>query len=183
MSQKNNIVLLNGPSSVGKSTIADMLSKQIKRSIFFQVDTIRTYVTNGVIIQDDVEQGRAQINEYIEQHALAIKTVLEGACLYWERGFTVIITDTVYIDELKALYFERLTKFPFYPFLLTASYEELLLRYKHRIRGEYEKDNTKAKRYYDYFSKTYEEDRWIKIITDQQTVQQTFDRVNGILTK
>ncbi len=181
MIMNNKIILLNGPSSVGKSTIADILSKQIERTAFFQVDTIRTYVTNGVIIQDDVEQGRAQMKQYIEQHELAIKMVLEGASLYHERGFTVIITDTVYMNELKDLYFNRLHKDIFIPFLLTARYEVLLARYKERNIKEFERDKTKAKRYFDYFSETYNENRWITLQTDTESVEESLTRVRGFI--
>lgn len=53
MSRK--IVIINGPSGVGKSTISNILSRSIKKGVHIDVDILRHLVANSRLVREQID--------------------------------------------------------------------------------------------------------------------------------
>ncbi len=82
------IFILAGAPAVGKSTTADALAAQFKKSIHISVDHIREMVVSGLI-----HPGSNWGQELIEQLLLARESVTQMAITYHKAGFVVVIDD------------------------------------------------------------------------------------------
>jgi predicted kinase len=73
----NKVIIINGPSGVGKSTISHILSRSIRKGVHIDVDILRHLVANHRLTR--------------EQVALAYRNAASLADNFLAAGYTVII--------------------------------------------------------------------------------------------
>jgi predicted kinase len=76
MSDKR-IIIVNGPSGVGKSTISNILSREVKRGVHIDVDILRHLVANYRLTHEQVH--------------LAYRNAASLANNFLDAGYTVIV--------------------------------------------------------------------------------------------
>lgn len=90
--QKNQIIIITGPSGVGKTTISKKLSQDLDNSVYVSLDTLRSFVKNGYQSPATFKQTAA----VIKQSSLARNCALFIAKVYYKNGFNIIIDDVLY---------------------------------------------------------------------------------------
>ena len=86
MKKSLNFILLNGAIGSGKSTIADILEKKLKRTAILEIEDIRKLVS-------DFKQGE-------EDNALAWKIIYRMCDEYFKNGVSVLLKQTVCSQEM-----------------------------------------------------------------------------------
>ena len=90
--QKNQIIIITGPSGVGKTTISKKLSQALDNSVYISLDTLRSFVKNGYQSPATFKQTAA----VIKQSSLARNCALFIAKAYYKNGFNIIVDDVLY---------------------------------------------------------------------------------------
>lgn len=100
---EKTIYIITGIMAAGKSTIAELLSKKLEKSVHLRGDIFRKMIVNG-----RVEMSENPSEEALHQLDMRYKITANAAKEYYSNGFTVIVQDN-YIGE-KLEYFVGLFK-------------------------------------------------------------------------
>ena len=89
------IVLITGLMASGKSTIAELLAKRFARGVHLRGDIFRKMIVSG---REDM--GEHATVEAVSQLHLRYRLTAQAAKEYHAAGFTVVVQDNYYGDEL-----------------------------------------------------------------------------------
>ncbi|MCY8911708.1 AAA family ATPase [Bacillus atrophaeus] len=90
MEKENAIYLITGVMAAGKSTIAQLLSERLEKSVHVRGDVFRKMIVNGEVQMSDTPSKEA-LEQLLLRHQLAAK----AADMYFESGFNVVLQDII----------------------------------------------------------------------------------------
>ncbi|MDL5140942.1 AAA family ATPase [Bacillus atrophaeus] len=90
MEKENAIYLITGVMAAGKSTIAQLLSERLEKSVHVRGDVFRKMIVNGEVQMSDTPSKEA-LEQLLLRHRLAAK----AADMYFESGFNVVLQDVI----------------------------------------------------------------------------------------
>jgi cytidylate kinase len=93
-----SIYLITGVMASGKSTVSELLAKNINKSVHLRGDIFRK-----MIISNREEMNERPTEEAIRQLNLRYKLTAQVAKEYYENGFNVIIQDNYYGETINEM--------------------------------------------------------------------------------
>ncbi len=155
------VLAITGPAGSGKSTVANLLAKQIDKCVNIDADHVKHMVSNPFIYDDSTEG--VKLWELLGDNIGAL------AANFVNSGYNVIING--YINEPawhKILEHIQLT----HRLLLLPKIDEVikrdLLRHEDYVMGE-----KAVREHYDYFSTSHFFDDFFRLDTSEQTNEET----------
>ena len=92
----NNVVyLITGVMASGKSTVAQLLASRMERGVHLHGDVFRKMIVSG---RDEMRENPPE--EAFRQLRLRYRLAADAARTYWAHGFTVVLQDNYYGEEL-----------------------------------------------------------------------------------
>ena len=98
MENEMSIYLITGLMAAGKSTVAELLAKNIKRSVHLRGDIFRKMIISG---REEMTENATE--EAIKQLNLKYKITVQAAKEYCNAGFNVILQDNYYGETLNKM--------------------------------------------------------------------------------
>jgi|GEM_PF-6703022 len=89
--KKQNLIIITGPSAVGKTAVAKELCKKFKKSVRLDIDRVKHFVASGF----DYSNGKIGR----EQWDLCTKNIIQLTQSYLKSGYTVIIEGVLMNNE------------------------------------------------------------------------------------
>lgn len=89
------IYLITGVMASGKSTVAELLTSKIEKSVHLRGDIFRTMIASG-----RAEMSPQPSGEAIRQLHLRYCLATDAAKTYYDNGFSVVMQDNYYGQEL-----------------------------------------------------------------------------------
>ncbi len=163
--------LITGPAGAGKTTVTNLLAKELGRSVVIEVDVLKKMVKSGYVKEWPYN------NEVALQTALGVKNACDMAKNFMNEGFNVFIDDVVGITDLNG-YYKHLDELPFKTFLLLPNKEV------NKERDANREDKTIGDRVLelnDAFAKKADKGNWHIIDSSNQTAEQTKDEIFSLL--
>lgn len=102
------IILVTGIMASGKSTVAQLLSEQFKKSVHLRGDIFRKMIVNS---RKEVHPDSG--NDVLEQLRLRYRLAAQSAVTYYQAGFTVIVQDVV-VGAMLNDFISYISSRPFY---------------------------------------------------------------------
>lgn len=91
-------IYITGPAGSGKSTISELLSDKIEKTLLLDLDKLRVFFKNPHLAPWDGEMG-------LEQYEISLNAALELAIAALTADYTVIFNDVppkaLYLDKIK----------------------------------------------------------------------------------
>ena len=100
------IYLITGLMASGKSTVSDLLAKSIEKCVHLRGDVFRKMIISG-----RENMSATPSAEAVRQLYLRYKLTADAARSYFDNGFSVVIQDNYYGDELNRM-INYLHKYP-----------------------------------------------------------------------
>ena len=95
---KQKIYLITGLMASGKSTVSDLLAKSIEKCVHLRGDVFRKMIISG-----RENMSATPSAEAVRQLYLRYKLTADAARSYFDNGFSVVIQDNYYGDELNRM--------------------------------------------------------------------------------
>lgn len=92
------IYLITGVMASGKSTVAELLALKIEKSVHLRGDIFRTMIVSG-----RVEMSAQPSDEAVRQLRLRYRLAADASRTYYDNGFSVVIQDNYYGEELSSI--------------------------------------------------------------------------------
>ena len=92
------IYLITGLMASGKSTVSDLLAKSIEKCVHLRGDVFRKMIISG-----RENMSATPSAEAVRQLYLRYKLTADAAKSYFDNGFSVVIQDNYYGDELNRM--------------------------------------------------------------------------------
>lgn len=89
------IYLITGIMASGKSTVAELLASKIDNCVHLRGDIFRTMIVSG-----RAEMSAQPSDEAVRQLHLRYRLAAEAARTYYDNGFSVVMQDNYYGEEL-----------------------------------------------------------------------------------
>lgn len=151
------ICLITGPAGVGKSTIAELLVKEVTKSARVDVDYIRHMIRNGKVRPFPyTEEAKNQI-------ILATRNASDLAKNFNDAGFSVVIDDVVTSKEKLGNYINATKGYRFFVFLLMCNKD--ILQKRDQSRPKEAQMGARSLQLLDEFNNRLDETRWHQIDT------------------
>lgn len=129
MDQK--IYLITGLMASGKSTVSDLLAASIEKCVHLRGDVFRKMIISG---REDMSDSPSQ--EAVRQLHLRYRLTADVAKSYFDNGFSVVLQDNYYGDELNRM-MNYLDKYPVKVVVLCPDVETIKERELHRGKAGY----------------------------------------------
>lgn len=123
--------LITGLMASGKSTVSDLLAKSLERCVHLRGDIFRKMIVSG---REDMSDTPTE--EAIRQLHLRYKLTADAAKSYFDNGFSVVIQDNYYGDELNRM-LTYLHTYPVEVVVLCPDVETIKERELHRRKTGY----------------------------------------------
>ena len=166
MNQK--MYLITGLMACGKSTISDLLAKSLNKCVHLRGDVFRKMIVSG---SEDMSDSPSE--EAIRQLHLRYKLTADSAKSYFEDGFSVVIQDNYYGDELNRM-LSHLHTYPVEVIVLCPNVEVIKERELHREKTGYVGFTVEAL-YNTFMQTTPKIGFWLD--NSNQTPQQTVETI------
>ena len=92
------IILMTGPMASGKSTVAELLAARFPKAVHLRGDIFRRMIVAG-----REEMSEHPTEEAVRQLDMRYRLTAEAAKAYHEAGFTVVVQDNYYGEELPCM--------------------------------------------------------------------------------
>ena len=92
---KNQLFLITGVMASGKSTVAQLLAERLEKSVHLRGDIFRKMIVSG---REDMSEDPSE--EAVSQLHLRYRLTAETALAYFDQGFSVVIQDNYYGEDL-----------------------------------------------------------------------------------
>ena len=166
MNQK--MYLITGLMACGKSTVSDLLAKSLKKCVHLRGDVFRKMIVSG---SEDMSDSPSE--DAIRQLHLRYKLTADSAKSYFEDGFSVVIQDNYYGDELNRM-LSYLHTYPVEVIVLCPNVEVIKERELHRGKTGYVGFTVEAL-YNTFMQTTPKIGFWLD--NSNQTPQQTVETI------
>ncbi|MBI2009335.1 (d)CMP kinase [Candidatus Saccharibacteria bacterium] len=165
------IIAITGPGGAGKSTVAKILAKKIKKCVNIEVDSLKHFIVNG-FVYDESPTG-------LEQWDLLGNNIGVVASNFRKAGYNIIINGYLGDPEwYKVQEYVKLT----HKFLLLPQKGEINKRDAGRD-DDAKLGEKMVSRHHKYFSGDKFFDDFIKIDSTNHTVEETTEKVLKALGK
>ncbi len=129
--EPGRVIVITGAMAAGKSTVAELLARQLPKSVHIRGDVFRKMVING-----RVDMTPQASEEAIAQLHLRYGLASSTADRYAEAGFDAIVQDVIIGAEL-AGFIERISTPRRYLIVLSPSVSALEWREEQRVKAGY----------------------------------------------
>lgn len=129
MDQK--IYLITGLMASGKSTVSDLLARSLEKCVHLRGDIFRKMIVSG---REDMSEHPSQ--EAVSQLHLRYKLTADAAKTYFDQGFSVVIQDNYYGEELQRM-ITNLHPYPVEVIVLCPDVQTIQERELHRGKTGY----------------------------------------------
>lgn len=116
------IYLITGVMASGKSTVAEQLALRMEKGVHLRGDVFRKMIVSG-----REEMSAAPSEEAVRQLHLRYRLAADAAKTYYDNGFTVVLQDNYYGEDLLRM-LDMLKGYPVYPIVLCPSVETVKQR-------------------------------------------------------
>ena len=162
------IYLITGLMASGKSTVSDLLAKSIEKCVHLRGDVFRKMIISG-----RENMSATPSAEAVRQLYLRYKLTADAAKSYFDNGFSVVIQDNYYGDELNRM-INYLHKYPVEVVVLCPDVETIKERERYREKTGYSSFTVET--LYDTFMQTTPRiGFWLD--NSNQTPQQTAETI------
>ncbi|ALC83032.1 MULTISPECIES: AAA family ATPase [Bacillus] len=128
---ERGIFLITGIMAAGKSTIAQLLSERLEKSVHVRGDLFRKMIVNGGVGMSDTPSIEA-----LEQLRLRYKLAAKVSDEYYQSGFNVVLQDVIIGPMLQDIV-EYIQHRPLYVIVLTPRPEIVAAREASRPKKGY----------------------------------------------
>jgi len=184
MNTKQYIVLINGPIASGKTSVALSLAKQCDKGIHLDVDIIRNFVKGGFVEEDLLYKTGDTISDRFQLKLQAIRATVQLALFYVSAGYSVFISDPIYLKEIEEEYrkgFSSVKNTSILFLYLQEDYTELMKRVRSRSTPENEPDS--KVRHFCSFFEAFDKTNWVVIPTNNMTKEDVLKMVQQQITQ
>lgn len=178
MDTKKYIVLINGPIASGKTSVAQSLAKQWDKGVHLDVDIIRNFVKGGFAEEDVLYKDGDVIKDRFQLKIQAIMATIQLALFYVSAGYSVFISDPIYLKEIEDVYRKGLSSVNDTSVLylyLQEDYAELMKRVRTRSTPENEPDS-KVQHFCSLFE-VFDKTNWNVISTNNLSKEEVLETV------
>ncbi len=168
------IIAITGPAGSGKSTVANMLAKQIDQCVNIDADHVKHMIVSAFkydLMPDGTKKWR------FEEWPLVGDSIGMLAKKFWQAGYHVIING--YIDQVAWENIQKQITFTD-KFLLLPELETVKRRDKQRPDDQPMGDGIVTE-HHDYFSSTAYYQDFTRLDTTDNSVEETVDEILKIL--
>lgn len=92
---EHKIYLITGVMASGKSTVAELLASKLERGVHLRGDVFRRMIVSG-----REEMSSEPSEEAVRQLHLRYRLAADAAKVYYDHGFSVVLQDNYYGEEL-----------------------------------------------------------------------------------
>lgn len=133
MAERENrrIYLITGVMASGKSTVAELLAKRLERGVHLRGDVFRRMIVSG-----REEMAQTPSREALRQLELRYRMTAEAAKQYFDGGFSVVVQDNYYGEDLPKMLL-RLEGYPVEAVVLCPDAETVKRRERERGKTGY----------------------------------------------
>ncbi|ULL13777.1 phosphotransferase [Paenibacillus sp. H1-7] len=128
---ERGIFLITGIMASGKSTVAELLSRQFDKSVHLRGDVYRKMIVQG---REEMLPEASQ--EAVRQLELRYRLAASAADAYYDAGFTVVVQDVV-IGPMLQQFVDYVGRAPLYVVVLAPDEETVALREAGRSKKGY----------------------------------------------
>ncbi len=125
---KRAIYLITGVMASGKSTVAELLAARMENGVHLRGDVFRRMIVSG-----RAEMSAQPSGEAIRQLHLRYRLATDAAKTYYDNGFSVVLQDNYYGEELTRI-LDMLKDYPVQTIVLCPNVETVKNREK--LRGK-----------------------------------------------
>ncbi len=125
------VLLVTGAQAAGKSTVGLLVARRAARGVFLDGDAFWRAVVSG-----RADMSGEATPEALEQLRLRYRALGASARVYAEAGFTTVVADNVYGDDLEVLR-GAVAPLPLLTVVLAPSPETVAARERARASGAY----------------------------------------------
>lgn len=162
------IYLITGVMASGKSTVAELLASRLEKCVHLRGDVFRKMIVSG-----REEMSDKPSEEAIRQLYLRYQLAAEAAKIYYDNGFSVVIQDNYYGEELKHM-LQLLENDSVNVIVLCPSVEAVKAREQNRGKTGYSGFTVEVL-YEAFMRETPRIGFWID--TSEQTPEETVDEI------
>lgn len=166
MNQK--MYLITGLMASGKSTVSELLAESLEKCVHLRGDVFRKMMVSG---REDMSDSPSE--EAIHQLHFRYKLTADAAKSYFKDGFSVVIQDNYYGDELNRM-LSYLHTYPVEVIVLCPNVEVIKEREAHRRKTGYTGFTVEAL-YNTFMQTTPKIGFWMD--NSNQTPQQTVETI------
>ena len=164
--------LITGLMASGKSTVSDLLAASLERCVHLRGDVFRKMIVSG-----REEMSAAPSEEAVRQLHLRYKLTADAEKSYFDHGFSVVIQDNYYGDELNRM-LNELHSYPVEVVVLCPDVETIKEREQHRGKTGYS-GFAAEELYHAFMQMTPRIGFWLD--NSRQTPQQTVEAIRNRL--
>ncbi len=125
------IYLITGVMASGKSTVAELLASKMENGVHLRGDVFRRMIVSG-----RADMSAQPSNEAIRQLHLRYLLTADAAKTYYDNGFSVVLQDNYYGEELSRIW-DMLKDYPVKIIVLCPNVETVKKREKMRGKVGY----------------------------------------------
>ncbi|OZV13103.1 phosphotransferase [Tissierella sp. P1] len=165
---KKSIYLITGVMASGKSTVAELLASKMEKGVHLRGDVFRTMIVSG-----RAEMSEQPSDEAIRQLHLRYRLAADAAKTYYDNGFSVILQDNYYGEEISRI-LDMLKHYPVHVIILCPNVETVKKREKMRGKVGYTGFTVEAL-YADFMETTPRIGFWLD--TSEQSPEQSVEDI------
>lgn len=162
------IYLITGIMASGKSTVADLLAAKMEKGVHLRGDVFRRMIVSG-----RADMSAQPSDEAIRQLHLRYRLAADAAKTYYNNGFSVVLQDNYYGEELSRI-LAMLKGYPVHVIVLCPNVETVQKREKIRGKVGYTGFTVEAL-YADFMQKTPKIGFWLD--TSEQSPEQSVENI------
>lgn len=130
----NCILLINGSTGVGKTTVAQAIAKSFTKGVSIDVDSIKKFIKTGdpgmLGYKKEIMMMKQKDTYYVLIHTI----VCDIATRFIQDGYEVVISDMIWEEWVIEMYKKRLERYHFFHILLDLPFEIQKQRLANRIK-------------------------------------------------
>ncbi len=162
------IYLITGVMASGKSTVAELLASKMEKGVHLRGDVFRRMIVSG-----RAEMSAQPSDEAVLQLHLRYRLAADAAKTYYNSGFSVVLQDNYYGEELSRI-LDMLKDYPVYVTVLCPNAETVKKREKLRGKVGYTGFTVEAL-YTDFMKETPKIGLWLD--TSEQSPEQSVEEI------
>lgn len=162
------IYFVTGVMASGKSTVAELLASKMEKGVHLRGDVFRRMIVAG-----RAEMSEQPSDEAIRQLHLRYRLTADAAKTYYDNGFSVVLQDNYYGEELSRM-LGLLKDYPVHTIVLCPNVETVKKREKMRGKVGYTGFTVEAL-YKDFMKETPKIGFWLD--TSEQSPEQSVEDI------